>query len=158
MLEARSKEINGSTYTVTQLPFTKARSILVLLTKRLGPGLSRVMAGAVGAAASKGEKSLLDGATLEDIAGGLSQIVADLDEQALVTLSDAFGPTTTVRLADGRTPFLVPETLNAHFTGRVLDYFMWLAFCIEVNYSDFFAALGPLLASAPAREIPKASP
>lgn len=149
MLETTRKEIGGVTYEVSQLPFVQARKVLVLLSKKVIPGLSLALAGAVASTAKKGAAGLLD-AGIQDIAAGMTRLVQDLDEADLVALEDAFGPYTKVIQDDGKTPILVAANRAEHFKGGSLfRYFSWLAFCVEVNYADFFAAAAPLLAGAP---------
>ena len=149
MLETNRKEIGGVTYEVTQLPFAQARKILVLLSKKVVPGLSLALAGAVASTAKSGARGLLD-AGIQDIAAGATKLVQDLDESDLIALEDAFGPYTKVIQSDGKTPILTAPNRAEHFKGGSLfRYFGWLAFCVEVNYADFFAAAAPLLAGAP---------
>lgn len=148
MLETSRKEIGGVTYEVTQLPFAQARKVLVLLSKKVLPGLSLALAGAVASTAKNGQAGLLD-AGVSDIAAGVTRLVQDLDEADLIALEDAFGPCTKVHLPDGKTPILTAPNRASHFKGGALfAYFGWLAFAIEVNYSDFFSAAAPLLGGA----------
>jgi hypothetical protein len=145
MLEARRKEIGGVTYEVTQLPFAQARKVLVLLSKKVVPGLSMALAGVVSATAREGADGVAQTA-VSDIAAGAARLVQDLDEPDLIALEDAFGPCTKLILPDGKTPILTAPNRAEHFKGGSLySYFAWLAFAIEVNYADFFDAAAPLL-------------
>lgn len=152
MLETSRREIGGVPYEVTQLPFAQARKVLVLLSKKVLPGLSLALSGAVAAVAKDGKAGLLD-AGVSDIAAGVTRLVQDLDEADLIALEEAFGPCTKVHLPDGKTPILTAPNRASHFKGGSLfSYFEWLAFAIEVNYADFFSAAAPLLGGAPQGE------
>ena len=69
MLETTRKEIGGVTYEVSQLPFAQARKVLVLLSKKVIPGLSLALAGAVASTAKKGAAGLLDAGAGDCAAG-----------------------------------------------------------------------------------------
>ena len=137
MREQVSREIDGHVYTCTQLGFSDARGVLTLLTKKVMPGLALGLAGAVSGLQKDGAKGLGD-LDFGEVAEGVLRLVKDLDEADLVALEERFGKTCTVQV-DGRAPVLTKENLGPHFQGKLLSYFKWLAFCVEVNYADFFA-------------------
>jgi len=129
MLETKTKIIGSTEYEVTQLPFLQARKVMLTLTNKLGPGIGQVLA------ASPNINDI-------NVAVGVEKLSENLDEATLVSITDTFGPTSRVFLEDGRKPYLTKENLNSHFKGgNMLEYFQWLAFCVEVNFSDFFKEL-----------------
>ncbi len=143
-LETTTREIQGTKFQVTQLPFGQARKTLTLLVKRLGPGL-------VQAAAAGGTPTNLSYA---GVAAGVQDMILRLEDEDLETLSATFGKSTRVVQGDA-TPVLDSAAQEHLFKGGELTkYFTWLAFCIEVNYADFFAVLRPLLDVGPS--LPKA--
>lgn len=121
-LETKSKQIGRYTYRVTQLPTSKGRRMLCLLTKAIGPVLGKLADG--------GGKSI--GIAFEELSERINE--ADLKE-----LCEVFGESSEVELPDGRRPRLMPEFQEMHFAGQFGELFEWLRFCVEVNYSDFFA-------------------
>ena len=146
MREQSTREIDGFEYTATQLGFTDARRILTLLTKKGLPGFVLGLAGAVKGVQGGGVQSLLD-VDFTEIAEGALRLIQDLEEEDIVTLETAFGKACTVRLDTGN-PYLTSSTVAVHFRGRLLSYFKWLAFCVEVNYTDFFDVFRGLVGPA----------
>lgn len=147
MRETEKRSIDGHEYTVTQMGFADQRRVLALLTKKLGPGLAVGLGGLLSALGREKGTSVLD-LDFEELSQGIVRLIQDLDEADLLVLEEAFGKTSTVRKSDGKTPFLTSDNIG-HFRGRMLAYFKWLAFCVEVNYADFFDAARSLRASEP---------
>lgn len=134
MLETKEKTIGDCTYRVTQLPAWAAGDVFFRLGKLVAPAIAEVMGDVdKGVTQDKGGAviaKILDRATSEDFR----------------FLCNAFAPSTSVLLPDGKAPKL-SAIFDLHFVGqRFPDMFSWLAFAIEVNYSGFFDKLGGLQA------------
>ena len=126
-LETKSKTIGRFEYRVTQLKLKKARSMFTRLIGMLGPALGELAAG--------GKPNLATAVQ------ALSERMTD-DNLTLVT--ETFGESTVIDAGDGKLPTLVPAFMETHFAGHFGEMFQWLAFCIEVNYADFFDVLSGL--------------
>jgi hypothetical protein len=139
MLETKSRTIDGLTFHVTQLPLTKARATLVLLGQRIAPGLEGLSAAMASGGGSLGDA---DGTA---VLGALGKLLEGLSDADLETLSETFGSASTVDVGDGKTPYLDRARRETVFHGgNLTTYFRWLAFAVEVNYSDFFALVASL--------------
>jgi hypothetical protein len=118
-------EIDGVKFRVTTLPFGKSKGLLVFLGKKVGPALS-ALAGSL---------------TLESAVPALAGALENLNESDLDHVMDVLTADACVVLPDGRTPLLCHADVREEvFGGRVLLFFRFLAFALEVNYADFFAA------------------
>jgi hypothetical protein len=125
---------------IRRLAFRDQKTVLVRLTKALGPTL---------AAYADAHPSL---ASLREAAGpgGLSAVVnrllTDVTEADLDWLAEKFGPSSTV-LGDGKRTLLAHvEARDAVFTDHgIVAFGRWLVACLEVNFSDFFGELRGLL-------------
>lgn len=116
--EQKERLIGNNTYQVTQLGAVQGSKIFVRVAKLLGPLIL-----------SKGS----------DISAAMSAVTED----DLTYLCDVFGPMTIV---GGRV--LDKQFFDIHFVANYKEMFLWLAFCLEVNYGDFLkgSALGALVA------------
>jgi hypothetical protein len=145
-METQSKTIGDYTYQVTQLGARQGRRVLVTLFRAIGPAMADLAKAGKGGA----EESLA--AAL----GGLARSVTadDLDGlcEAFAASTKVLLPTQTVAGA-GTLPQDLSPIFDTHFRGRYSSMIGWLAFAIQVNYSDFFDAagegLGGLLRRAP---------
>lgn len=143
MRESRTKEINGVTYTVGQLPPSQALDLLMDLVKMLGPALGPVFEniGTLGDLMDRdvGEiKLTFLGEAVRGLCGGLDKNVT---KSAIKTLA-----TVTSCNPGGQ----LDRTFEAFFLDRGLgEMFTWLKFALEVQYSDFLAALGSAIKSTP---------
>ena len=132
MLEQKSKEINGRTWTVTQFTGTKTLKVMYALTKSLGPALA-ALTGALG-----GKKP----ASVLDLDVDLTEVV----KQFLVGNSSAGDVERLIMMLLQNTS-VNNQTVNQGlfdevFAGpRFFDLAAVLAFVIQVNYGDFFKAL-----------------
>lgn len=116
------REIDGVRFRMTPLGFAKARRIFVRLTKIAGPAMAK--------AAPQGASDLADAMAV------LTEKVSDAD---LEDLAETFGDCTRFSQDGDAWPFLNKANREALFSGgRLMLFFQWLAFALEVNYSDFF--------------------
>ena len=125
MITPKTRLIGKNTYTVTPLSAIPGRRVFVRLAKVLGPAVAK-------GASVKGDDSQ---ATIEAFAG----LMGALSEDDIDFFCDTFAASTTVRL-NGKEPDLA-GIFDLHFAGNYLEMFRWLAFCVEVNFGDFFAGL-----------------
>lgn len=123
-LSVSSKHINGHEYKVRQLGANKGRSVLIRLSKLVGP-----MAASV--AAAKDKETALETAA--------QAAFAAITEEDFKFVCDTFAESTDVVMPDGREPQL-SKIFDLHFAGEYLTMIQWLAFCVEVNFGSFFAA------------------
>ena len=117
--EPKNTTINGTFYEVMPLGALKGRSVFVRLLKMFGP----LFAG--------------------DIAAGLDH----LSEDDFNYLCDVFAEYTNVRINEKQMPVL-KDVFDGHFSGKYLDMLQWLAFCVQVNFGDFYKGLGKVADSA----------
>lgn len=82
-------------------------------------------------------------AVMDSEEGSSSKALAEIDDDTVDYLIDAFAPTTSVVLSDTRSPQL-NTIFDVHFQGRAKEMFEWLGFCIKVNYADFFGGLATI--------------
>lgn len=130
--QSQTKEIGDCSYVVEPLGFISARKTFVRLSNLLGPSLERLAASSK--TVTEGEAGALG--AFVSLLGGLLKELEDSDPDALQAV---FAPKTVVHLPDGKEPQL-SKVIDSHFAGkRFGHYFIWLAFCIEVNYADFFS-------------------
>lgn len=122
-IETKSKEIDGVTYTVTQLPGMKAL--------KMQPRLARVIAPALALAST-------------DVGAGIASLFERLtpDELDAIARELLFNAT-----ADEIPLFGTKGCFDSHFAGCSERVLTLLRFAIEeVNFAGFFAAFGGMLA------------
>jgi len=134
-----TKKIGENTYEVEQLHLLEAKKVLLILSKKLGPGLAKILSASDSlASVSNGLNSM----ATQAIADGLLQLVQDIDEKSLETIQEAFGKSSKI-ITENSSPIMTSATINNHFHGgNMSEYFGWISFCIEVNFVDFLSALG----------------
>lgn len=137
-MKQQTRKIGSSEYRVTQLPFGKAREMFVKLFRILGPVLGEALL-SPGSATGAAALASMTGSTLGNI---LKQMPALITEEDLKDFCQVFGEKTQLIRDDGKTPWLTAELQETHFAGGMLEMFKWLAFCVEVNFGDFFAVGG----------------
>lgn len=130
--ETKQKTIGEHTYETEQLHMVDAKRVLLLLTKKLGPGLGKLLAAKLGG-------SVVSSNALSE---GITQLVEGVDEKSIEALQETFGKASKVVFDDGRMPVMTIQFQNTHFYGgNMVEFFEWIAWCIEVNYQDFFNKL-----------------
>lgn len=127
-LETREREIDGILFTVKLLPFEVARPLLVRATGLIGPALSE-LGGAEATGDGVGAMARAFGAL------GTKLSVKDMDY-----LDETLGPVSEIQGENGMVP-LTKQAIRVHFQGRQLLWFKWVAFALEVQFSDFFDAV-----------------
>lgn len=123
MRDPETKTIDGIQFRITPLGFNEGRRGFVRLSKLLGPAL--------GAAASAGTKDP------EGLAGALERALGGLTDEDLEWFADVMGKATQFSDDGSRWPWLTKDNREALFSGRLMLFFRWLVFALEVNYSDF---------------------
>lgn len=132
--EAKTKQIGDHTYQVTQLPGKLGRKILMRLMRVAAP--------------------LIDGAA-KPTTEMFTSVAAALDDELVDFVESSFIGVTMISTDSGG---LVPlgDRFNTHFAGKYQDWFQWVVFCLEVNYSDFLGELKRHIAKRTAQK--EASP
>ncbi len=127
MIETKQKEINGSTYAVTQMPAMRALRMQARLLKLLGPAL-----GVLFVAENKEE-----GAGDSQIPNALAMLASQLDEKNFDYL--------ILDLIQGvrkNGVELTKPIIDLEFAGKLNELFLVLQYVLEVNYADFFQENG----------------
>lgn len=146
MRETRSKDIDGVTFTVQQLPALRASRLLFKLTKAVSPAVMKL--------AGAGDlRNLMraDTSALSEAASMLFQAFTPEEFDALVR-EVLEGATITV---DGRTVAALPG-VDLELAGKTATLMRGVWFALGVNFGDFFDVLRGLVAAgaAPATVIP----
>lgn len=129
MIETLEKEINGSKYSVTQLPARRALKLQAKLAKILGPCCSEIFI-----AAGKD----VDSAD-SIIPKAISLLLDKIDDKTF----DEF----VVEMLQGVRKSgieLTASTVDLEFAGNLNELFLVLKFVLEANFSDFFSGGGIL--------------
>jgi hypothetical protein len=125
-LQKQTKEIDGVTYEVTPLPFGVGQKALMRFLRIAAPLLA--------AATEESKNQMALGAAV------MKAIPAVISEADLDYFSEQFGNYS--RYAhDGKMVPLVKVNQETHFAGKYYEFFQWLVFCLEVNFSGFFAGI-----------------
>jgi hypothetical protein len=127
MRTMEERAIDGNLYAVSQLPGSRGLEMFGKLAGLLGPAALEAIA--KGASLEKDLQTLAPAAVLlfsRLQPGDLSAIAKEL-----------LGPASV-----NGTP--LEPTFETHFQGRILHLLKVMVFAVEVNYRDFFAALGGL--------------
>lgn len=132
--QAVAKKIGDTEYRVTPLGFLDARRVLVRLCNILGPKLSEMLTGTSGGVAAFET-------TAVNALGDLLRAVSDDDLQFL---QESFEKETQIVVDSDRSkvPYLHNAIKAGHFDpqeGRFQDFFLWLGFCLQVNFARFFS-------------------
>ncbi len=144
MLETKQREIDGVTFSVEMLDGKSSRGVFVRVVKLLGPSLADL--------AKSGAESILD-ADHTVALGALAKLTEGLTEVDLEALVDVFSRKTKIAVGAAWVP--VPDAV---FAGKLLTMFKWLAFCLEVNYSDFLGAFATTARPAAPKATESLSP
>ena len=82
-----------------------------------------------------------NGNTVQAAAAAALQILPDvLSDDDVDYFAKTFGSSSRYQNGDKMTP-LIDANREAHFSGKYMAFYEWLAFCIEVNFSSFFGDL-----------------
>lgn len=129
MIETREKIINGSTYSVTQLPARRALKLQAKLIKLLGPAVSTIFI-------ASGDLDTAD----QSIPKAVSALVTQLDDKTFDQL--------VLELLQGQVrrdgKEITEHVLDLEFAGKLNELFLVISFVLEVNFGDFFQEGGIL--------------
>jgi hypothetical protein len=149
----KTKQIGAYEFTVKRLPMSTGRALLVRLLSVLAPAL--------GEALSKGAdlRSFANAAKGMVIGGGLVQAFGErLDDALIDAAADAMGKVSSAKNEQGVVLALdKPAIRDTVFDGDYLAFFEWIAFGLEVQYSDFFHGLIGKLGQEPLPDQAKSS-
>lgn len=130
------RKINNDTFKVEKLAATASLSLLVRLTKILGPGLAALNN------VFDADEGKRDAAAL----AALASVVEKTDPVEFQRLVIEVTETAQIRLNNSYEPVI----FDHHFTGDLLTAFKVFVFALEVNFKSFF---GEALASPLARKV-----
>ena len=133
----QEKTIDGVAYKVSMLQAPEGRKLLLELKTILGPALAELMRGAKG----EGE-SILD-MDMGHVSGAIQALSEDISPEKYEQICKLMASKTQFSM-DGWTSRLHLNDDVNHFQGRYLAEMKWLAFALEVNYSDFLSGLGSM--------------
>lgn len=147
MIETLETEINGATYSVTQMTARKALRMQARLLKLLGPAASVIIV-----AASK--KKSDDGEISDDADNAIPLAVTHLVDQLDEKNFDALVLDLLVGVRKNNME-LTPQIIDIEFSGDLNSLFLLLKFVLEVNFSDFFEAGGIISMLLPPQTEPQ---
>lgn len=130
------RQIGEHTYRVTQLTTLKARALFARLVQFLGPG--------VATAISSGNVSSILNMDIGALVGSLADKFTDNE---LAYFCTQLGSCSEI-VVDGKTQTLTNAIIDVHFAGHLLDMFKWMAFALEVQFSDFLSEWKRIQAAA----------
>lgn len=143
MIESRETVIDGVRYRVSQLGARHALRLLTTLAKVLGPGLGKGLDSVLQAKGGGKLAELLEADTSKlQLGPAVEALVDRLDEPTVEAVVNQLADATVLVLGD-KAPQL-SAVFDAHFAGKLGQMFKWLAFALEVQFGDFFGALGSL--------------
>lgn len=144
-LDTKTRTLGEHTYSVRELGSLEARTLLVSLTKTLGPVLGALLEESQGAASpvpmdASGLAALSKTALSRK---GLSRALVEFSQRLTVAeqenLIRIMASVSSLEYPDGRVLQLNKERIELHFKGgNLLAMYKWLGFCLEVQYADFF--------------------
>lgn len=135
MRTMKERTIDGHLYAVSQLPASRGLEMFGKLAGLIGPAALEALA--KGASLDKDLKTLAPAAVM---------LFARLQPGDLSGIAkEMLGPATADNMP-------ISDKFELHFQGRIMHLFKVLIFAVEVNYGDFFDALGALgaVSKAPA--------
>lgn len=149
MIEAKSKEIDGMTFEFMPLMATPAREMLDKLINKLGPSVASALEGLSTAKEFSLEDDVVSKllpAVSGSLGGGLRGFCEALQPSFHKELVDSFFKNVTVEDEGKKLP--LKNQAEFIFATKLLTETKVLAWCLEVQYSDFFELLKQGLASA----------
>jgi hypothetical protein len=129
MIETKEKQIDGATYTVTQLPARRAIRLKARLIKLFGPVFAQFFLAV--------SENVSDDQRKQDIVKSIEILGAHIDENSFESL--VMDLLVGVR-KNGME--LSPATIDLEFAGDMAALYQLLFFVIEVNFSNFFSMIG----------------
>lgn len=144
MLEPATKEINGREYYYQPLMATPARELLDQLIRKFGPAAAAAVEGLEGADLSLDQSTNVGsvlGVVTDSIGGAIREASRALEPPFHHKLVETLGKQSQIKNADGNFVPLNKDIREVHFATSLLSEAKWIAFCLEVQYSDFFELL-----------------
>jgi hypothetical protein len=129
MIQTLEKTINGSSYSVTQLPARRALRLQAKLVKLLGPAVSTIFV-------ASGDLDNADQSIPKAIAALASQLDDKSFDQLVLDLLQGQARKNGKEINEA--------VLDMEFAGNLNELFLLLAFVLEVNFGDFFREGGIL--------------
>lgn len=126
-LQAQTRIIDGQEFTITPLGAVTGRKALTRLIKTVGPAVDKSSIGA---------------------------LLSNINEADVDYFCDLFAKNTRITTGTDKQGNPVQPLLSDYgnfdlmFAANYGTMFSWLKFCLEVNFSSFFANLGATLAGA----------
>lgn len=138
MLASEKTKINGVGYEVTKLPYTPGHSLLLRLTRALGPALGQ---GVIDGTHNVNLKDLLNVQVGPALGSAIKALSETLNAEDFDYIVDTLAEYTKISKAEGKWIPLKAE-MEFHFAGNYFELFQWLGFALKVNYGGFFSEQG----------------
>lgn len=145
MRRTETREIGGTTYSVTQLGWDDGQRLFFNLAKLAGPSVAALLREWQGAVGADGKPKL----DSETVSAALTEFLQSLSYPMFRDFVDTFVKVTKVHGENDKTAPLADMKAIA-FAGDYASLCRWLGFCLEVNYSSFFDGMGLTSRPAPA--------
>lgn len=134
---SETKELDGLVFRASQMPFREQRKMFVFLSRKVSPALQELFQGLGSVADVK------EGLNPAAMAKALRQLVEQVSDEDLQTIANSLGLSCEVRDPEaGDWVMMTTVVQDRIFRGKLSTFFAWVVFCVEVNFSDFFTALG----------------
>lgn len=134
---SETKELDGLVFRASQMPFRTQRKMFVFLSRKVSPALQELFQGL------DGVEDVREGLNPAAMAKALRELVEHISDEDLQTISNDLGLDCQVR--DPETGDWVTMTTGVQdkiFRGKLSTFFAWVVYGVEVNFADFFTALG----------------
>jgi hypothetical protein len=149
MIEPKTKEIDGCTYTYNPLLLKPARLLFNKLLNRFGPAIASAVEGLESADFDTDSEVLEAIGTASQSAGNLMrELVKGLDEKFHAELCDKLAAQTQVDEAGNGNLVPLTQVRELLFAQNLTTEFKVVLFCLEVQYQDFLAPLRSLAEGA----------
>jgi hypothetical protein len=131
-VQTETRVIGGRNYRVTQLTALKARALFVRLVKMVGP----MVAALLGSGNARGFLEM-EGKELGPMIVNFCERISD---EELDFFCSVLGEQSQIVNERGEGAIMTRNIIDVEFAGRLMDLFKWLAFALEVNFTDFLSA------------------
>lgn len=157
-IRSETREIRGTTFTVTQLTATRSLKLLNKIGKVLGPSLAHL-----GRAVEDGGGDIRSAdVDFGEIGSAAAALFEKLSDDALFdSITRELLAGVTVQSKDGIVPLFAgasTATFDAVFADHPTDAYRLMLFALEVNYRDFFGAIAGLKDRAVAMVAARVAP
>lgn len=147
MLEPQEKTIDGITFRYQPMMATPARKLLDELVQRFGPVIGSFIEGlsAADELNLETEMNAMLGTVTGPLGSGIKQLSKQMDPKFHATVVEQLSKQTQFSDDDGASYLpLKKERVEVMFATRLTTELKWIAFCLEVQYADFFEPLRDL--------------